>query len=109
MIFLIASSNSILLIVLESITLSGDYKTVFENGESFSCSGLVVNAHYSDGTSREVYDYQVNDNFVRMNVPGRYTVFISYSENGVEVSASYVIRVKPRKYAEQELTSIKNK
>ena len=80
--------------VLESITLSGNYKTEFDFGESFSSAGLVVTAHYSDGTSKEVTDYTVDSSTYDFLSPNNYEITVSYTENGISASVTYTVRVK---------------
>ena len=93
-------------VCLESISLSGSPRTSFAVGETFNYLGLVVTANYSNGTFRTVSNYQVDASAVNMNLPGRYTVYITYCENGIEVSASYTIRVKRAAGYERTLDSI---
>lgn len=91
---------------LESISLSGVYQTSFTVGDSFNTNGLIVTAHYSNGTSQEIYDYSVDLTSVNMNEAGTYQVVVHYTENGVDASASYNIRVKPVKVEQASLQSI---
>ncbi len=42
---------------LTGITLGGEYETRYNVGEKFDPAGLVVTAHYSDGTEEQVTDY----------------------------------------------------
>ena len=76
---------------LTYISLGGDPKTSFTVNETFSYDGLIVNAHYSDGSSRSVGGYQVTP--PNMSSAGTKTVSVTYSENGVSRSASYNITV----------------
>ena len=41
-------------VTLKDISLSGDYQTQFTLGDDFNYDGLVVTAHYSDNSSKEV-------------------------------------------------------
>ena len=69
------------------ITLSEIYieeeptKTVYEEGENFDNAGMVVIARYSDGSSKEIENYDVigGENLKA----GTTSVTISYTENGV--------------------------
>ena len=69
------------------ITLSEIYieeeptKTVYEEGENFDAAGMVVIARYSDGSSKEIENYDVigGENLKA----GTTSVTISYTENGV--------------------------
>lgn len=81
------------LVVLESITLSGNYKTEFELGEDFSYSGLVVTANYSDGTSEVITDFSILPLSYNSFRPGTYRVVVNYEENGEIAMASYTVTV----------------
>ena len=45
---------------LESITVSDPTKTQYEIGDELDLTGLVVTAHYSDGSEATVEDYEVS-------------------------------------------------
>ena len=47
-------------VTLESITISGPNKTEYKIGDKLDLTGLVVIAHYSDGSYQEVTDYEVS-------------------------------------------------
>ena len=79
---------------LTGITLSGDYQTSFQVGEQFNHDGLVVTAHYSDGTSRVVTNYAVMPMNYNPNRPGTYNVIINYSDNGGFAITSYSVTVE---------------
>lgn len=66
---------------LTSISLSGSYPTEFYYGDSFSYTGLVVTAHYQNGTSKVVTGYLVNrkDDVVT----------VSYTEKEITKEATY--------------------
>lgn len=72
---------------LESISLSGSYKTEFKVNESFSYSGLVVSANYSDSSSKTVTEYTVSN--PDMSVLGKQEVTVTYMQK----EASYEIRI----------------
>ena len=75
-------------------------KTEYTEGESFSRSGMVVTAYYSDGTSSPVLGYSV-DKTGALSV-GDTTVTITYREK----TATVAITVKPREIVSQlEITS----
>ena len=78
---------------LQSITLSGSHPTLFTRGSTFNYDGLIVTANYSDGTSQEVKNYTVNASMVNMSKAGSYSVIVSYTENGITVSATYTVHV----------------
>ncbi|MSA00220.1 family 43 glycosylhydrolase [Lactonifactor sp. BIOML-A3] len=69
------------------ITLSGDYKTAYQMGDSFDKTGMVVTADFSDGRSQKVMGYKVSgfDSSVR----GLQTVTISFE--GAE--AQFQVRI----------------
>ena len=79
---------------LQSITLSGNYATEFELGDTFSSEGLVVTAHYDNGTSEEVIGYTITG--YDMNTLGTQTVTVSYTLNGVTKTATYQIRINEK-------------
>lgn len=80
---------------LVSISLSGNYKTEFNLGEVFRSTGLIVTAHYSDGTSMEVTDFSVDSSEYDAFTPDNYDVIVSYDDGYTGVSASYSVTVKP--------------
>ena len=91
--------------VLESISLSGDYRINFTQNETFSYDGLVVTANYDDATSKVVEDYQVSTpdmsqlgeqdvTVTYLTVSEEYTIIISEAEpqkyiTGIELSGLY--------------------
>lgn len=85
--------NVIETITLDSIELSGTYKTEFFVGDPFDRSDLIVTAHYSNGDSNVVTPTSVTGYDMR-TVSSSQTVTVSYVENGVEVSDTYNIEVK---------------
>jgi len=89
--------------LLLSISLSGDYQTVFEVGDEFNSDGLIVAAHYANGNIREVTNYTIASRTVNMDNAGTYNVRVLYEENGVSVSTTYQITVV---YNGPSLTSI---
>ena len=88
-------------VTLESITLSGTYKTEFKVGDTFNSDGLVVTAHYSDSSSQAVTGYELSG--YDMNTKGEQTVTVSYTEGGVTRTATYTIIV-----SENEVTPSNN-
>ena len=91
---------------LVSISLSGSYRKMFSVGEQFNYAGLIVTAHYSDGSSEEVTGYTVDSSKVNTNATGSYPVDVRYNENGVNVRKRYTVRVIPPKVVEDDLESI---
>lgn len=73
---------------LSSISLSGDYQTVFTEGDTFNHDGLVVTANYSDNTQTVVTDdaeFSIPD----MSQVGEQTITVTYNE----VSTTYDITI----------------
>ena len=71
-------------------TITVDYtnaQTTFTVGDTFSSEGLVVTAHYSDGTSEDVTNYTVSQ--PDMSTAGSKTITVTY-EN---IDATYTIQV----------------
>lgn len=80
---------------LDSITLSGTYKTEFKVGDIFSYDGLVVTAHYTNGGADKVvtgYVVSIPD----MSTPGEKTITVTYTENEVTKTATYKINVSEK-------------
>ena len=73
---------------LESITVSGPTKTEYKIGEELDLTGLVVIAHYSDGSYQEVTDYEVSG--FDSAAAGEKTVTVTYQGETV----SFKITVK---------------
>lgn len=62
---------------LTSITLSGNYPTVFNVGDEFSHAGMTVTANYDDETSENVTSSASFSGY-NMNASGTQTVTVSY-------------------------------
>ena len=77
--------------VLQSISLSGTYKTSFEVGDTFSYEGLVVTAHYNNKADEVVAGYTVSS--PDMSTTGTKTVAVTYVEEEVTKTATYQITV----------------
>ena len=89
----LASSSSTK--TLSSITLSGTHQTTFTVGDTFSYTGLVVTAHYSDSSTATVTPTSVSS--PNMSSAGTKTVTVSYTEGGVTKTATYSITVNAAK------------
>lgn len=75
---------------LSSISLStSNTQTDFEVGDEFDYTGLVVTAHYSDGTENIVEPTSVSEPV--MSTAGEKTITVSYTEGGVTKTAEYTI------------------
>lgn len=72
---------------LEQITLSGEYQTTFYVDDTFSYTGLVVTAYYSDQSSQVVADYQISSPV--MSQLGKQDVVVTYNNK----QASYEITI----------------
>ena len=77
----------------QRITLSGDYPTVFTEGDTFSYEGLHALAHFADGSRKDVTSL-VSVTGYDMATVGTQTVTVTYSEGEKSVSADYEITVK---------------
>ena len=80
--------------VLESISLEGPDKTQYWVGEELSLDGLTVTAQYSDGTSKEVTDYEVSG--FDSTKPGTVTVTISYTEGEITQTTSFTVSIQEK-------------
>lgn len=84
---------------LSSISLDTTNVTkTFTTGDTFSSTGLVTTAHYSDETSKTVTPTSIST--PDMSTSGQKTVTVSYTEGGVTKTATYYIQVNdPRTVA----------
>ncbi len=87
----VSASYDITIDILDHISVSGG-KRAFALNETFSYEGLVVTAYYSVANSRVVTPTSVSS--PDMSSLGEKDVTVTYSENGVEKSATYKIEVK---------------
>lgn len=78
-------------VVLSSISLSGDYQEEFLLGDDFNSDGLIVTAHYDNGTSKIVEPTSISG--YDMFEEGVQEVFVEYEENGKTVENTYEILV----------------
>ena len=79
-------------IKLESISVSkAPTKTTYIVGESFSSSGMIVTAKYSDGKTKNVTSYKITNGDT--SKIGKRKVCVSYSEGGITRETSYYIQV----------------
>ena len=79
---------------LSSISLNTSGCTrVFNLGASFSYTGLIVTANYSDSTSATVTPTSVSS--PTMTTAGEKTITVSYTESGTTKTATYKIIVNP--------------
>jgi len=66
-------------------------KTIYNAGEKFNISGMVVKAVYSDGTEKEITDYKYSPSDELSTTSKRIT--ITYTENGVTKTANQSITI----------------
>ena len=87
---------------LESISLNTDnVQKAFTVGDTFSSTGLVVTANYSNSTSATVTPTSISS--PDMSTAGQKTITVSYTESGVTKTATYTITVSA---ASKTLSSI---
>lgn len=78
--------------VLESIEITTPpNKTAYFSGETFNPAGMVVTAHYNDGSSAAVSGYTYSPNGAL--AAGNNTITVSYSEGGVTRTDTQAITV----------------
>lgn len=77
---------------LSSITLSGDYPTTFNVGDTFSHEGMTVTATYDNNTSEDVTEDATFEGY-DMSTAGTQTVTVSYTKADVTKTATYEIIV----------------
>lgn len=77
---------------LSSITLSGDYPTTFNVGDTFSHEGMTVTATYDNNTSEDVTADATFEGY-DMSTAGTQTVTVSYTKADVTKTATYDITV----------------
>lgn len=71
-------------------------KTIYSLGETVNTSGMEITAHYSDGTSGVVNNYDVSS--VDTSSIGTKTVTVYHTFNGITKSASFEITVSNENY-----------
>ena len=70
-------------------------KTAYTVGEKLDLSGLEVTATYSDNSSREVTRYTTDPaNGAALNSTGSVTVTVSYTEDGVTKTDTFIVTVE---------------
>ena len=75
--------------------VSMPYKISYKVGETFDPSGLSVKATYSDGRTEDVTSLVTFSN-INFNSAGKRTIYVSYTYNGVTLSASFSVFVDPK-------------
>ena len=66
-------------------------KTVYNHGDSFDKTGMIVTASYKDGSSKTVTDYSIPDGSSLQK--GKTSITVSYSEGGVTKTATTPVTV----------------
>ena len=87
-----SSSSSQQTVVLESISLSGSYKTNFYVGDSFTFGGT-VRANYSDNSSKVVTSSASFTGFNSSSAVNSQTITVTYSEKGVTKTTTYNVKI----------------
>lgn len=88
----VAGKGTVQPATLNSISLNtSSVNKEFKVGETFSYTGLIVTAKYSDNSSKEVANYLVSN--VDTSSEGKKTVTVSYIEEGITKTATYEINV----------------
>ena len=67
-------------------------KTVYQTGEEFDASGLIVNAFYDDGTTAFVTDYTLSG--FDSETAGTKTVVVAYTDKDVTKSCTFEVTVE---------------
>lgn len=79
-------------VVLDRIEADiSDVQTEFAVGDTFNYDGLIVTAHYSDGSSETLDSFTVSE--PDMSTVGTKTITVSYTYEGVTKEATYEISV----------------
>lgn len=85
---------------LESIIVSGGFKTDYTEGQNFDPDGMIVTAKYSDETTEKVNAYTFTPNGA-LTVNDK-TVTVSYTEGGVTRTCTVNIKVTAQSKPEPE-------
>ena len=80
------------ILILDDITLSGEYQTTFWQGVPFNSNNLVVTASYTNAADAVVTPTSITD--PDMSTPGVKTITVSYTEGTITKEKSYNITVK---------------
>lgn len=82
--------------VLCDIELEGAFKIEYELGDSLSVKDGVIKKHYTDGSYQQVNlmtKYVTGFKAAMENGPGKYTLIVTYTENGITCRTSYDITI----------------
>lgn len=78
-------------ITLKSLEITKTGKTEYKTGEEFSTEGMEVTVYYTDGSSKVIDEYEVSG--FDSETAGQKMVTISYTEDGITVSAVLEVTV----------------
>ena len=78
--------------VLESISVTPPAKTDYTVGEELELTGMEVTAGYTDGSTKVITEGYTVTGYDK-DVPGEQTITISYTEKGVEKTATFEVTV----------------
>ncbi len=80
-------------VVLESITVTPPANTVYTVGEELDLTGMEVTARYTDGSIKAITEgFKVTG--YDKDRPGEQTITISYTEQGLEKTATFTVTVR---------------
>jgi len=85
---------------LVSIILSGDYQTTYRVGDTFDTSNMVITVYYDNEEYKEVDVSEVTFTGYDMSKEGEQEVTISYSEDDITISTTFMIEVLPSDWLE---------
>lgn len=72
---------------------------VYEEGELLDTTGMIVMAHYTDGTSKELENYDISGYGLDL---GENVITVSYTEGEIEKEAIFMVEVIPKEDDEEE-------
>lgn len=81
-------------VTLTSISVSGDFKTSYTEGDKFDSTGIIVTANYSDDSSKRVYNYSLSPTGILTTSDDH--IVISYTEGGVTKTENVPITVSKK-------------
>lgn len=83
------------------------YNIIYEEGEDFDITGMIVTARYNDGSSKKVTNYKVEDG--KYLALGQRYVTISYTEGGITAKTTQNIIVELPPLSSIEITKAPDK
>ena len=95
---------SIPVVTLDSISISKQpTKKTYKLNEDFNSEGMIVTAHYSNGSTQDVTDYTCST--LDSAAAGEKTVTISYTRGGVTKTTDVTVKVTDTEITSLEITS----